>query len=169
MIEPGRTGDADRVADLWVELAADQLTHGSHLRPEANRERIRESILRHAVAGTLLVAREGDTVVGFVTFSVETGGYDQDVRRGVVENLYVTAGHRGDGVGTAFTRRRLAHLRERAGALAAVEVQAYDPRRDARRDPAGRGLSALERRYGSLLTGALLSAAGRRTGPRSSR
>jgi ribosomal protein S18 acetylase RimI-like enzyme len=124
VIEPGRTEDADQVADLWVELASDQLAHGSHLRPEANRERIRDSILRHAVAGTLFVVREDDIVVGFVTFSVETGGYDQDVRRGVVENIYVAEGHRDEGVGAALLRAAERTLSDRGCEAVGLDVMA---------------------------------------------
>jgi ribosomal protein S18 acetylase RimI-like enzyme len=130
VIERGRTEDADRVADLWVELAADQLAHGSHLRPAENRERIRDSVLRHAVAGTLLVAREDD-VVGFATCSVETGGYDQEVRRGVVENLYVAAGHRGEGVGTALLAAAERTLVDRGCEAVGLDVMAANE--DARR------------------------------------
>lgn len=141
MIERGRTTDADRVADLWVELGTDQLAHGSHLVPEANREQVRESVLRHAVAGTLFVAREdgdageegdangdsegdGDGVVGFVTCSVESGVYEQDVRRGVVENLYVVPDHRDAGVGAALLRAAEDELRDRGCGVVALDVLA---------------------------------------------
>ncbi|MFC7227188.1 GNAT family N-acetyltransferase [Salinirubellus salinus] len=131
MIERGRTTDADVLADLWVDLATDQLAHGSHLLPAENRENIRESLLRHAVAGTLFVAGEGDAIVGFVTCSVETGGYEQDERRGMVENLYVVPERRDDGIGTALLERAEAALRERGCTVVALDVMATNE--DARR------------------------------------
>lgn len=124
MIEPGRTDDAARVADLWVELGTDQLGHDSHLLPEANREHVRESVLRHAVAGTLFVARADGEIVGFVTCSVESGGYEQDVTRGLVENLYVVPRHRDAGVGAALLERAEAELGERGCTVVALDVMA---------------------------------------------
>lgn len=131
MIERGRTADADAVADRWVDLATDQLAHGSHLLPAENRERIHESLLRHAVAGTLFVARSDDAVVGFVTCSVETGGYAQDEQRGVIENLYVVPERRDEGVGTALLARAESTLRERGCTAVALDVMAANA--DARR------------------------------------
>ena len=124
MIERGRTDDADRLADRWVELAEDQRRHGSHLRPAENRGRIRESMLRHAVAGTLLVAREEDAIVGFVTCSVETGGYEQDVTRGVVENLYVVPERRDAGLGGELLTAAEELLRERGCSVVTLDVLA---------------------------------------------
>jgi ribosomal protein S18 acetylase RimI-like enzyme len=50
-------------------------------------------------------------VLGFVMFGLETGGYEQDVTRGVVHNLYVRPAHRDRGVGSrllAAAERELA-------------------------------------------------------------
>ena len=131
MIEAGGTADAEVVADRWVELATDQLAHGSHLLPDENRERIRDSLLRHAVTGTLFVAREDDVVVGFVTCSVESGGYAQDVTRGLVENLYVAPDHRDARLGERLLERAEATLRERGCDVVALDVLAENE--DARR------------------------------------
>jgi len=124
VIEQGQTADADAIADLWVQLASDQLDHGSHLEPAANRQRIRNSLLRHAIAGTLVVAREDSTLLGFATCSVESGGYEQDIRRGVIENLYVVPERRDVGIGTQLLERAEAILRERNCDIAALEVMA---------------------------------------------
>ena len=94
------SADAAALADLWVGLATDQRRHGSHLLPEENRTRVRETMLRHAVTDTALVARRDGEVVGFVTFGQETESFEQDVTRGVVHNIYVRAGDRGEGIGS---------------------------------------------------------------------
>lgn len=90
------------IADLWVELAEDQRQHGSHLLPGANRARVRETMMKHVVTNTALVARRDDEVVGFVTFGQESERFQQDVTRGIVHNIYVRAGHRGEGIGSAM-------------------------------------------------------------------
>ncbi|CCQ36595.1 GNAT family acetyltransferase [Natronomonas moolapensis 8.8.11] len=101
-ISSAGTDDADRLADLWVDLAADQRRHSSHLEAEANREVIHETMLRHAVTDTVFSARRGGTVVGFVTFGVESGRYEQDVTRGTIHNVYVEPSDRGEGIGSAL-------------------------------------------------------------------
>ena len=101
-IRPAQTDDADVIADHWVTLAADQRTHGSHLAADANRAVIREVVLQRAVADRLRVAVADGEIVGFVMFSVGSGRYEQDVLRGVVENIYVVPDARNDGVGSAL-------------------------------------------------------------------
>jgi len=134
-IESADVGDADIVADLWVELASQQQAFGTHLRPDANSDQIREDVLRRIITENVLVAR-GDVdgyggIAGFVSFGLETRGYDQDVRRGIVYNIYVRPEWRNEGLGRellAAAEDRLA----RAGAEAvALEVMAGN--RDARR------------------------------------
>jgi ribosomal protein S18 acetylase RimI-like enzyme len=120
VVEPGGTPDVDAVADLWVELADGQRDFGSNLLAAENRDRVREAITRSAVAGELLVAHaEGDEmeradpgdIVGFLTFAVESGTYEQDVTRGVVQNIYVVPDARSAGIGSdllAEAERRMA-------------------------------------------------------------
>lgn len=114
-IVPATTEDVDAVADLWVDLAADQRAHGSHLLAAPNREAVRETVARRAVVDVLLVARGSDAdrgegvapalgstdgpIRGFVSATVESGTYEQDVTRGVVDNLYVEPPARGRGLG----------------------------------------------------------------------
>ncbi|WP_435118478.1 GNAT family N-acetyltransferase [Halolamina sp. C58] len=110
-IEPATMDDADRIAELWVDLARDQRAHGSHLLAAPNRESVREGLARAIVTEGVLIARtaEGD-LAGFVEFAPETGGFRQDVDRGVIENIYVRPSHRGSGVGgelLAAAERRL--------------------------------------------------------------
>lgn len=114
---------AGAVTDLWVALAAGQRQHDSHILPEANRARIRERILRHAVNDTLLVAREED-LLGFATVEREGGSYAQDSTRGIVTNLYVRPESRGEGVGAALLDAAEDRLRELGVGAVALEVMA---------------------------------------------
>ena len=107
------TDAAEAVADMWVDLAADQRRHGSHLLAGPNRERVREAVLRGIATDSLLVAADGDDLVGFVTFEVESGVYEQDLTRGLVENVYVVPERRGEGIGSALLAAAENRLRER--------------------------------------------------------
>ncbi len=124
-IEAPTLADADSLADLWVELAYDQRDHGSHLPPEPNREAVLDGLSRHIVAGDVLAARRADgTFVGFVQFGPDGGSYEQDVERGVVENLYVRPDHRGDGLGSELLARAEQALLDAGVERVALEVLA---------------------------------------------
>jgi ribosomal protein S18 acetylase RimI-like enzyme len=122
-IEPAGTDDVTEVTGMWVELATGQREHGSHVLPEANRTAIREAVARHAVGDTLLVARS-DGPAGFVMFTVETGSFEQDRTRGVVENLYVVPERRSEGIGTALLEAAEATLRDRGVDGVTLDVMA---------------------------------------------
>jgi ribosomal protein S18 acetylase RimI-like enzyme len=140
VVELGSTADVDAVADLWVELADGQRDFGSHLLAGENRDRVTEAVARSAVAGELLVARaEGDEmartgrdgIVGFLTFAVESDTYEQDVTRGVVQNIYVVPDARSEGIGSdllAEAERRMA-----AGGADAVSLDVMADNDAARR------------------------------------
>jgi ribosomal protein S18 acetylase RimI-like enzyme len=115
------TDAADSLVDLWLALASDQRAHGSRLLVEENAQKIRKSILYHIVNDSLLVAVEDD-IVGFVMFSVEDGGYEQDRRRGLIENLYVRPERRNDGVGSALIDAAESRLHDREVEAIALEV-----------------------------------------------
>jgi ribosomal protein S18 acetylase RimI-like enzyme len=115
------TDAADSLVDLWLALASDQRAHGSRLLVEENAQKIRKSILYHIVNDTLLIAVEDD-IVGFVMFSVEDGGYEQDRRRGLIENLYVRPERRNDGVGSALIDAAESRLHDREVEAIALEV-----------------------------------------------
>lgn len=106
------TDAAGAITDLWVELAREQRTFGSHLRAERNRSTIREAIVRHVVAGGLLVARHEGDIVGFVMFGPENERYEQDIARGIVRNLVVRPEYRNKGVGAALLNAAEAALAE---------------------------------------------------------
>jgi ribosomal protein S18 acetylase RimI-like enzyme len=129
-IDEARIDDADALTELWIDLAAGQRAYGSHLRAEANRTRIREAILRGTVAGRVLVAR-GERVVGFVMVDVESGSYDQDLDRGLVQNIYVVPEFRDRGVGGDLLAAAERLLRDRGVDAVALEVIAGNE--DARR------------------------------------
>lgn len=124
-VGPGGMDVAERVADLWVDLADDQRRHGSHLLADANRATVLDSIRRHAVTGGLIVARDdGGTVVGFVTFGPDTGSYEETVERGVVENIYVVPDRRGEGVGAALMAAAEGALVDAGVEVVSLEVMA---------------------------------------------
>jgi ribosomal protein S18 acetylase RimI-like enzyme len=127
-IEPGDPGDAERVADLWVSLAEEQTAYGSRVDPAGNQASVREAAAHHAVAGGLLVARDPD-IVGFVMFHVEDA--DGGQRRGVVENLYVTARYRDQGIGGELLDRAERRLADRGAGFVSLEAMAGNE--DARR------------------------------------
>ena len=125
-------GDADRLAELWVDLARDQRAHGSHLLAEPNRAAVREGLARSVVTGGLLVARGADgDAVGFVEFAPETVSYRQDTERGVIENLYVRESHRGEGIGSDLLTAAEERLRENGADRICLDVLA--PNEAARR------------------------------------
>lgn len=104
-IEQGTLQAAETVVDLWVELAEGQQAHGSHLAGAANRSQAKDTIAQQAVTGGLLVARSGEEAVGFITFSTEQGSYQQSVERGLVHDLFVRPGYRGEGIGSRLLSR----------------------------------------------------------------
>lgn len=126
-IGPAETDEVDALAEMWTDLASGQRRHGSHLLGSANRTAIRESISRHVVGDTVVVAREGG-VVGFAMFTVETGTFEQDCLRGIIENLYVVPGRRGEGIGSALLATAEARLRERGVDTVALEVMTDNER-----------------------------------------
>jgi ribosomal protein S18 acetylase RimI-like enzyme len=123
-VERPPTEAADAVADMWVDLADDQRRHGSHLLAEPNRDRAREAALRRIVTDSLLVATDGDDPIGFVTFEIESGVYEQDATRGLVENIYVVPERRGEGIGSALLRAAEDRLRDRGCDTFFLEVLA---------------------------------------------
>lgn len=101
-IERPALDETSVIADLWVDLAAGQRAHGSHLLASGNRDRILDSIGQHIVNENLLVARLDEGIVGFVMFSLEQRLYAVSTTRGTVRNLYVVPERRGRGIGSAL-------------------------------------------------------------------
>ncbi|SEO72157.1 Acetyltransferase (GNAT) family protein [Halogranum amylolyticum] len=124
-IESPTVSEVETLADLWVDLARGQREYGSHLRTASNREFVRDTIAHQIASGGILVARatanELSEIVGFVTFSPESGQYDQDVTRGVIQNLYVVPERRDEGVG-----EKLLAAAESRFATAGIDVVTLD-------------------------------------------
>ncbi|MFB6308152.1 MAG: GNAT family N-acetyltransferase [Haloarculaceae archaeon] len=118
------TEEAEQIADQWVALAEGQRGYGSHLLAEPNRDAIRVSIVRHVVSDELLVAREDNELLGFVMFTVESGKYEQDVTRGLIENLYVVPRRRNEGIGSELLEAAETELAEAGAETIALEVVA---------------------------------------------
>nr|WP_254538146.1 GNAT family N-acetyltransferase [Halomarina sp. BCD28] len=130
--------EADAITDAWVGLADGQRRFGSFLLAEENRAAVYETVSRGIVTGGVLVARDPQVdddastdVVGFVMFSPETGVYEQAEKKGVVENLYVEPGRRGEGIGSALLSAAEDALRADGAAVVILDVMAENE--DARR------------------------------------
>ena len=129
-IGTARSNESQVLATLWVRLAESQRAYGSHLLPEKNRQQIRETIVRHIVSNTVLVARDDD-IVGFVMFTMETGGYQQDKKRGIIQNLYIEPPYRDSGLGAELLQAAEEKLEQRGAETIGLEVMANN--KDARR------------------------------------
>lgn len=114
--------DVAAVTDQWVGLAAEQREHGSHLLAAANREQARDLVAQYVHANNCAVAWRDDERVGFVMFHLETGFYETDADRGVVDNIYVRPGARDEGVGSALLDYAEDALRESGADVLAVEA-----------------------------------------------
>lgn len=119
---PG-TEAADRLTELWLALAESQRPYGSHLLVDRNREAIRETILRHIVADSILVALDDD-IVGFVMFSVESDRYVRDQTRGQIQNVYVRPDRRDEGIGSALLGAAHDRLEAEGVEVVTLEVMA---------------------------------------------
>ena len=114
----------DALVDLWVGLASDQRAHDSHILPDENRAVVRDTLARHAVTGGIRVARGDGDIVGFVTFGIQRGAYEQDETRGVVRNVYVEPAYRGAGIGTALMDAAESALRGTGATVLSLEAMA---------------------------------------------
>lgn len=126
-IQVADTDDADAVVEMWLALADGQRKYGSHIPAEPNRTQIRESVLRHITGDQLLLAR-ADQLCGFVMFTVEQGSFEQDVTRGIVENLFIRPNFRGDGIGSELLSRAEQRLSDRGVGTIALHVMADNDR-----------------------------------------
>ncbi len=116
--------DVDTVVDLWVRLAESQRAHGSHLFGDRNRTAVRESIVQRVVAENVRIARIDGRAVGFVMVTIDSGRYEQDETRGIVENIFVEPTHRGQGVGSELLDAAEEVLRQAGVDRLALEAMA---------------------------------------------
>lgn len=133
VVELATTDDLDDLVSHWSALVASQRDFGSHIRAEGNRTAARDVMSQHVAADRVVVARphpgfddrmKTDQILGFVTFYVETGLYEQTETRGIVENIYVIPEARGKGVGSALLTDAEYRLAERGGDVGALSVLA---------------------------------------------
>jgi len=116
--------DVDTIVDLWVQLAAGQRAHGSHLFGDRNRTAVRETVVQRVVAENVLIARTDRRTVGFVMVTIDSGRYEQDKTRGIIENIFVEHAHRNQGIGSKLLASAEKQL-QRAGAdVLALEAMA---------------------------------------------
>jgi ribosomal protein S18 acetylase RimI-like enzyme len=135
-IEPAEMDDVDAITEQWLDLAAEQLQYGSHLRVSANREAIRMALATHVADDTALLARAG-RIIGFVSFEIADGVFEERVTRGRIQNLYVRPAWRDRGVGSALLEAAESALIE-AG-VDRIAIEAMAPNEDAKRLYESRG------------------------------
>ncbi|WP_226006218.1 GNAT family N-acetyltransferase [Natrinema salinisoli] len=123
-IEPAARDDLDRLAELWVRLARDQRQYDAAVRADANRETMRETLAAYQVNDGLLVARAGETIVGFASVTVEHGSLELDTDRGLLSNIYVKPDYRDRGIGTALLEAAEESLARRGVDVMLLEVMA---------------------------------------------
>ncbi|WP_222919169.1 GNAT family N-acetyltransferase [Natrinema sp. SYSU A 869] len=123
-IESASRADLDTLAELWVRLATDQRRHDSAVRPEANREAMRETLGAYLVNDGLLVARLDGAIIGFASVSIERGTLELDTTRGLLSNIYVEPAYRNRGIGTALLEAAEDSLVQRGADTMLLEVMA---------------------------------------------
>lgn len=129
-IEAATLDDVDDLADLWVSLAEEQRSFGSHLHARENREAIR-AVFSHQVVDDRVALARADRILGFVNFSIEDGYFEQATTRGIIHNVFVRPEARNAGVGSALLEAGEDALTERGADVIALETMADNE--DARR------------------------------------
>ncbi|MGB9986189.1 GNAT family N-acetyltransferase [Salarchaeum japonicum] len=122
-VEAATTDDLDALVDQWVALVDDQRRHGTHLLAAENRAAARGVLGQRIAADQLRVARDDD-ILGFATYYLEEGLYDQNATRGIIENIYVAPAHRGRGIGSRLLDAAETELETRGADALAIAVMA---------------------------------------------
>lgn len=94
--------DITVITEMWVALAREQREFGSHLLSGPNRQSARSLISQYVHSNECAIARDNGSTLGFVMYHTETGMYETDVTRGVIDNLYVVPEARNSGIGSAL-------------------------------------------------------------------
>lgn len=118
--------DLDRVLECWLALIEHGQQYGAHIQAAPNRTVARETLAAAIADDLAFVARLDGRVVGFCSLTVESGGFERDVDRGVIENLYVEPAARGEGLGGALLTAGERRLVERGVDVLAVETMLAD-------------------------------------------
>lgn len=116
--------DVDTIVDLWVRLAESQRAHGSHLFGDQNRTAVRETVVQRIVAENVRIARLDRQIVGFVMVTIDSGRYEQDETRGIIENIFVEPAHRNQGIGSELLSAAEELLREAGADVLTLEAMA---------------------------------------------
>lgn len=125
-VEPATLEDLDRVLECWLALIEHGRQYGLHIESSPNRTVARETLAAAIADDLAFVARVDGRVVGFCSLTVEMGGFERDVDRGVIENLYVEPAARGEGIGTGLLAAGERQLLERGVDVVAVETLVAD-------------------------------------------
>lgn len=137
-VEAATIDDVDVITPLWVALVEDQQQYGAHLLGAVNGQSASAIIKQYVLTGNVGIAvDDGGPIVGFVMYHVETGVYEQDVTRGIVENVFVVESARERGVGSRLMDYAEDRLREQGVEVVGLSVMAENE--DARRLYAERG------------------------------
>lgn len=124
-VESATIEDVETVRAQWIDLVEGQRQYGTHLLAAENATAARSIIEQYVHSEGLAVARSEDReVLGFVMFHVENGLYEQDARRGIVDNLYVVPSWRGDRIGSRLLEYAEGALEERGVDVVALSVMA---------------------------------------------
>lgn len=125
-VEDATAADLDRLVECWTALVDHGRTHGLHLLSDPNQLVARQTLAAAVADDRVLVARHADRVVGFCSLALETGGFQRDVTRGLVENLYVEPAARGAGLGSALLAAGEARLADLGADAVVVETLVAD-------------------------------------------
>lgn len=126
VIEDATAADVDRLLELWQALVEHGRQYGLHLLSDANELGARQTLAAAVADDRVLVARVDDRVVGFCSVQIDGGGFERDVTRGIVENLFVEPAARGEGVGSELLDAGEERLVDRGATVLAVEAMAAD-------------------------------------------
>jgi len=118
--------DLDVLVDQWAALIEHGRKHGLHIEATSNRAIAQQTLAAAIGDGLAFVAKEGGRIVGFCSLTLESGGFERDVVRGVVENVYVESTARGAGLGSALLAAGEQRLVDRGADTIAVETMVAD-------------------------------------------
>lgn len=128
VIEAATVEDLDRLVDLWVDLVEHGRSYDLSMRAEENRLVAREVLVAAVADDRVYVARDDDRVVGFCHLQFESGGFERDRDRGVIENLYVEPDYREAGLGSDLLEAGEERLAELGAEEVALEALVTDER-----------------------------------------
>lgn len=127
IVEQATMADVPEITDQWIDLVEGQRRHGAHLLGVENRPAATSIIEQYVHADGLALARTDDRdgrLVGFVMYHIERGMYEQDLRRGIIENVYVLPTDRNEGIGSQLLDYAESALAKEGAEVVALSVLA---------------------------------------------